>query len=639
MQKDAPVFGAALQKYQQKNKKFPAPEKALQTLLDDGFMKIEATRDPLGTPYKLFPRYKDFNNGFVLLSAGPDKQFGGIDDVSVAGWLGGGAYATTGKFARSKRGDADFEEFNEAQGVMPMGAMGAGGAVFMDRAEGIPMPAMAAPRQALEARVFNGAVVKLETASKAVSEYAAPAEEPVRVRQFFPETLFVNPNLLTDEKGRASIELDMADSITTWRLTTMGSSLKGALGSNTAPLRVFQDFFVDLDLPVALTQNDEIDLPVAIYNYLPEKQTIRLKLETEGEQWFEVLSDDAEKKVDIAPNSVGVAHFHLSAKKIGRHKFTVTARGSKLSDAVQREIEVRPDGKEIWQTINDRLEGNVAKTVTIPASALPDASNILVRIYPGAFSQVVDGLDKMLQMPYGCFEQNASVAYPNILVMDYLKKTKQIKPELQMRAESFINAGYQRALSYEVNGGGFSWFGEAPAHQVLTAYGVIMFNDMSRVHHVDPNVISRTQQWLASKQKADGSWGHDEGGIAEGIINRQSDALRVTAYVLWSLAETNYQGPQIQKAAAYVGAKLGSENDAYALAVAANALVAADKNSDAAGRALEKLVAQKTEDARTAYWKSSAPTSMCAQGNAADLETTALASYALDAFGPLRFAG
>ncbi len=221
------------------------------------------------------------------------------------------------------------------------------------------------------------------------------------------------------------------------------------------------------------------------------------------------------------------------------------------------------------------------------------------------------------------------MTYPNILVLDYLKKTKQIKPELQMKAEGYTNAGYQQLLTYEVQGGGFSWFGQAPAHKVLTSYGVIMFKDMSKVHSVDPNVIARTQQWLAGQQQADGSWTVDQGGIAEGIIDRQTDVLRVTAYVLWALAETGYKGPQLTKAANYVAAKMGGVQDAYAMAVIANALVAVDKNSAEAGRALEKLVEMRVEEARVAYWKGKTPTFTGAQGELSDLETTGLAVYAL----------
>ena len=54
-------------------------------------------------------------------------------------------------------------------------------------------------------------------------------------------------------QGNLLLEVPLADSITTWRLTALASSQDGRLGSLTAPLRVFQDFFIDLDLPVALT--------------------------------------------------------------------------------------------------------------------------------------------------------------------------------------------------------------------------------------------------------------------------------------------------------------------------------------------------------------------------------------------------
>lgn len=614
MAKDAAVVNAALAKYRDSNKKLPAPANAMKALLDADLLDKAAARDPLGTPYRLeAPFNHDLGNGFLLVSAGPDCKFDTDDDLCMGGYIGQSLSDLR------LRKHAAMDDFTVADGDFA----GAGGPRVAFRAVA-PM-AMAATVRTEP----MGKPMSAQGGGGAASDAMAPAEEPVRVRQFFPETLYVNPQVITDTRGRASVNLDMADSITTWRLTTLASSAAGALGSTTAPLRVFQDFFVDLDLPVSLTQNDEVALPVAVYNYLPDAQTVHLKLDMPADAWFEMVSDEPEKSLDIAGNQVGVVYFHLAARAIGNHKLTVTARGTKLSDAIERGIEVRPDGREVAAAINDRLEGSVRKTVHIPDEALGSASGLLVRVYPGAFSQVVDGLDKLLQMPYGCFEQNASVAYPNILVMDYLRKTKQIKPELEMRVEAYINTGYQRALTYEVPGGGFSWFGQPPAHKVLTSYGLLMFKDMAKVHHVDPAVIARTQQWLAGQQKQDGSWEVDSGGIQEGIINRQTDALRVAAYILWGLAESGYQGPQIAKAAAYVGARFESEKDAYAMAVVANALVCADKNSAAAARAIERLVAMKVEDARTVYWNSAAPTYTGAGGDAADIETTALAAYAL----------
>ena len=98
------------------------------------------------------------------------------------------------------------------------------------------------------------------------------------------------------------------------------------------------------------------------------------------------------------------------------------------------------------------------------------------------------------------------------------------------KAEGFITTGYQRLLTFEVPGGGFSWFGQAPANKILTAYGLMEFSDMSKVHDVDPNLISRTRDWLIAQQQADGSWKQDSSFINEGATNRyNSDLLRITA--------------------------------------------------------------------------------------------------------------
>ena len=50
----------------------------------------------------------------------------------------------------------------------------------------------------------------------------------------------------------ASLEVDLADSITTWRLTASAVTLDGRLGGSRSAIRVFQGFFVDLDPPVAM---------------------------------------------------------------------------------------------------------------------------------------------------------------------------------------------------------------------------------------------------------------------------------------------------------------------------------------------------------------------------------------------------
>jgi uncharacterized protein YfaS (alpha-2-macroglobulin family) len=489
----------------------------------------------------------------------------------------------------------------------------------------VPPPPKAAPVSRTEALQVS------EEDKHGKDEQAAGAEP--RVRSFFPETLYTNPSLITDGQGRASIHVPMADSITTWRVTSLASTARGALGSSTAPIRVFQDFFVDLDLPVSLTEGDVVSVPVAVYNYLPKAQ--RVSLELRQDPWFALDNDNAVKQVEVGAGEVVAASFRVKASKIGEQQLQVMARlvdapANQAGDAVARSVNVLPNGEEKAVVVNERLEGAVTKDVVIPAGAIDDASKIFVKLYPGALSQVVEGLDSILRMPGGCFEQTSSSTYPNILVMDYLKTSKKITPETQAKAEGYISLGYQRLVTFEVPGGGFSWFGQAPANKILTSYGLMEFSDMSRVHEVDQRLIDRTQNWLASQQQPDGSFKPDTYFINEGATTRyNTDVVRITAYIGWSLAATGYKGEALEKAKQFVASHVTGKEDVYTLAVIAN--FAADYNRDKAwtDAAISALAARATEGPKTAYWKQEGETSTSARNDSADLETTALAAQAL----------
>ncbi len=447
---------------------------------------------------------------------------------------------------------------------------------------------------------------------------------PSRIRRYFPETLLWKPELITDDQGRAKLEVPLADSITTWRLAMSAVSQAGELGSATTGIRVFQDFFVDIDFPVALTQHDQVSVPVAVYNYLDKPQTV--KLEVQEGSWFKLL-DDQTKTLKIGGQEVTRVYFRLEAIKPGNHALTLKAFGSELADAVERRVRVEPDGKRFEQVINGRLDENLSKSIEIPTGAIEGANDLYVKIYPGAFSQVVEGMDGIFQMPYGCFEQTSSATYPNILVLDYMRRNKQTKPEIELKALNFINIGYQRLLSYEVKGGGFEWFGKTPAHNVLTAYGLMEFSDMAKVHEVDPKVIERTRNWLYSKQGGDGSWTPDQGGIAEGAINAFRGAkLRTTAYIAWALAESGQADNKLNRALDFILENADSEKDNYTLGLCVNALVAA-KRPEAKGL-INRLDTAKTTEKELVYWGSESQGVTFGRGSTLAIETTAIIAHA-----------
>jgi hypothetical protein len=461
-----------------------------------------------------------------------------------------------------------------------------------------------------------------------------PGQEPPRIRSYFPETLLWKPELITDDQGRAHLEMSLADSITTWRLAASAITTDGRLGAAQSPIKVFQPFFADLDLPVSLTRGDEVSVPVVVYNYLDKPQTVTLTLT--AAPWFRLLGD-AKQQVELAANEVRSVHFPVRVEKVGNHELTMQAAGVGASDALTRRVEVVADGRRVEQVAGGILDRPAEVQLDLPKDAIEGSAKAVLKIYPSSFSQLVEGLDGIFQMPHGCFEQTSSTTYPNVLALDYLQRTKRSAPEVEAKARQYIHLGYQRLVGFEVSGGGFDWFGRPPANLTLTAYGLMEFEDMARVHDVDGHLIDRTRRWLLQQRRSDGSWDTTAHGLQDDPTrsgNAELHRLATTAYVAWAVFARGAAAPQASQTQAYLlKHRPDTITDSHVLALMCNALLALDPTGAEAGPYCDRLAAvvRTSADGRHAWWEmpAQARTTFYGAGEAAEVETTALATLAL----------
>ncbi|MGA1844391.1 MAG: alpha-2-macroglobulin family protein, partial [bacterium] len=100
---------------------------------------------------------------------------------------------------------------------------------------------------------FNAAPNMMEDADEFDSEPRSTFDtsnlaQVEKVRQFFPET-WLWEDLITDEQGNAEINAEAPDTITTWKLQAVAISPQKGFGIGEDDLRVFQPFFISVDLP------------------------------------------------------------------------------------------------------------------------------------------------------------------------------------------------------------------------------------------------------------------------------------------------------------------------------------------------------------------------------------------------------
>ncbi|UCH98044.1 MAG: hypothetical protein JSV88_14650, partial [Candidatus Aminicenantes bacterium] len=411
--------------------------------------------------------------------------------------------------------------------------------------------------------------------------------------------------VITDAQGKASFKVKIPDieSVSQWQVSALAHTFKGEMGSGKASLPVSRDLFVKIEVPTNLIHQDEISIPASIYNYQRFPETVILKLQRGN--WFE-LSGPASRTITVRPEDSKVEFFKIRAKAVGDHQMVLKALrlkqapGQDAGGMLSEKVTVIPVGKEIQKAFNHTLGGNreIRQMIPIPETAIRNSDKLLVRIYPGYFSQVVEGMESMLRMPHGCFEQTTSVLYPDVMVLDYLKKTEQATPEIEKKAKSYIASGYQNLLRYETTPGGFSFYGGAP-QKIPTAFGLQLFADMAEVYSIDKGLIPRMQKWLLSRMTGD-HWEPD--GHFGAASSARDNNFAATAYVTWSLLHSGLDknNKQIKRAVAYLERNHESYLDnPNALSYCALSLQKAGKEP---GSILQRLNKLARKDDYGMYW-------------------------------------
>ncbi|MCQ6962523.1 alpha-2-macroglobulin family protein [Methanolobus chelungpuianus] len=428
----------------------------------------------------------------------------------------------------------------------------------------------------------------------------ASLAEVQKVRQFFPEKWIWMPDMLTDGQGRASLELAAPDSITTWRLHAVSSGPEG-IGISEARLRVFQDFFIDPDLPYSVIRGEEFPVQVQVYNYLDREQNVMLTLS--DADWFDIVGRDVEEVI-VDVNSVGYASFTIRPTSVGRKVIEIKGQTTEKADAVRKELIVEPEGVTRELVDNGVLKnGSVIMDATLPQGIVSDSGKVLVSFSPSIVAQTINGVDDLLGMPYGCGEQNMMLFSTDVEVLRYLEASGQDNPQVKAKAETYIVTGYQRQLTYRHSDGSFSAFGESDPEGSLwlTAFVLSQFSGARDLTTIDEGILADSASWIESRQQADGSWEPVGFVIHQDMMGGVSGTYALTAYVTLALDEYGSANPVVMAGARkYLEDNLASQKDPYALAIGTLALQKLE--SPFADKALNDLLALAKQDDSGTYW-------------------------------------
>ncbi|XP_028809377.1 CD109 antigen isoform X2 [Denticeps clupeoides] len=375
--------------------------------------------------------------------------------------------------------------------------------------------------------------------------------EETRVRKSFPETwLWLDTSL---GNVTSSFNVMVPDAITSWVATAFVMSETLGLGIVSAPaeLTVFQDFFISLNLPPYIVRGEVLILEVNIFNYLDVDLEVMV-IVAESDTFEFVFTDIAgipmasTRTVSVwSQNSTSVL-FPIRPITPGELPISINAISTFKSDSLFQTILVKPEGIE--QSYSKSLFLELVPTQTtisekinfsFPSNVVQGSERIVVSAVGDILGPSITGLESLIQMPYGCGEQNMINFAPNIYVLRYLISTGQDDKQAREKAISYMMKGYEHELYYQRTDGSLSAFGDSDksGSTWLSAFVLRCFLQARQFITIDQLVLDRIVMWLQTQLGPDGAFMEPGRVIHTELQGGQDSPASLTAYVLMALLE------------------------------------------------------------------------------------------------------
>ncbi|XP_075409472.1 ovostatin homolog 2-like [Tenrec ecaudatus] len=379
------------------------------------------------------------------------------------------------------------------------------------------------------------------------------------VRKNFPET-WIWDLISVDSSGSANISYLIPDTITKWE--TNGFCMNGDAGfgiSSTATINVFQNFFVDITLPVSMVRKEQFEVIATVFSY--QNACAEVSVQLEASENYEARSNDlpshgrelihpGERKTyvwTVVPKTLGKVTITAVAESTKSHACPNQATEQQIvswKDSVVKSLLVEPEGigKDMTRSFLICTKGTkITKRVVLnlPNNVVEGSAKAFFTVVGDNLGHAMRNLENLLHVPYGYGEQNIAMLASDTYVLDYLNSTQQLTEDVKSKAVSFLSSGYQKQLSFKNFDGSYSvfWQKDRQGNIWFTALTFKTLERMKKYVYIDEQVQKQTLIWLSSKQDLNGCFKSD-GKIFNNAWEGGDDAdVSLTAYIVGAFLE------------------------------------------------------------------------------------------------------
>jgi len=321
-------------------------------------------------------------------------------------------------------------------------------------------------------------------------------------------------SVVTGADGRASVDITLPESLTTYRIMAVAGDRRSRFGSGSAEVRTNKPLTLTSAFPRFLAVGDTAHFGAVVGSQLPASGSAVVTMTSLDPEVF-TLQGPAEQSVTVGAGSTVEVRFSGAARSVGRARLRMTARLGSETDAFEDvlpvEVLASPDTVAAYGEAADAT-ATARETVTIPAGVVPGFGGLDVELSSTAMVGLGEGARYLVEYPYGCVEQKASSSLALVLAAD-LGDAFALPGMTPAEMRPVAQRTLKEIETFQCDSGGFAYWPGA-CHTVspyLTAYVLHVLKTATDLKYtVMPGVRDRAYDYLQREMAAKEPAGNEE---------------------------------------------------------------------------------------------------------------------------------
>lgn len=397
-------------------------------------------------------------------------------------------------------------------------------------------------------------------------------------RRDFRQSAYFNPTLTTDEKGFAKASFKLPESLTTFRLMAVATSLDDRYGYGESRVVTSRRLMARPALPRFVRAGDQIDAGIVLSakGFGPANVTVSAKVD--GLE----LAGESQKVVKLERDASVEVRFPMLAKQAGRAKLSFDARAEKEWDAVEVEREVEIPTVMEAVALYGQTERASGEQLGSLDQIRRDVGSLNVSMSSSALVGLDAGAEQLVEYPYGCTEQLSSRLLPLLPLRELAQDYHFALPK---NTSAIIEKTVADVLGRQRGDGGFGMWPDSPESSPwVSTYALwVLHHAKLRGAHVPPRALEQakafTRRYL-EESREDELWlataafvvdvlaevgAPDTGYMSRLYESRKKMPLFGQALLLHALATSKQKAEMVDKMTSEIEGQLRIDgNSAYA---------------------------------------------------------------------------